>query len=268
MAIKGKGRTRTRQVTRGPRPAYTPPPVPWYARRWVQVVGAFLLGLLAAALFAWVRGNLERESRDRARQREHAALRTVMLNYQGRLTPALGTLGQAQGQFFLAFPRLGQTIDGLGQSGPDGVSKREALEASSSTRKAAASASEALSKIDTAAILADHRGLPGTFTRDVSTSKSEMSHAVTMYEQSAILLGRAAEAPPSEAKDLLASAKELQTSADTLFADGYNAYVNAQTAAGTFQPTQPTGIPGAGGLPGGVPGGIPGAGAPAPQPGG
>ena len=268
MAIKGKGRTKARQVTRGPRPAYTPPPVPWYARRRVQVAAAFVLGLLVAAAFAWVRGNLERESHDRARQRERASLRAAMLNYQGRLTPALGGVGQAQGQFFLAFPRLGQTIDALEKGGADGASNKEALETARTTEKAAASALDAMAKIDTVAILKDHPGLPGTFTRDVSTSKSEMSHALTMYEESAILLGRAAEATSSDREDLLGSANELQTSADTLFADGYNAYVTAQSTAGTFQPTQPTGIPGAGALPGGVPGGVPGGGAPVPQPGG
>jgi hypothetical protein len=262
MAIKGKGRTKARQVAWAPRAAYTPPPVPWFARRWVQLTAVFVLGVLAVALFAWIRGNLEQEDRDRDRQRQRAAMRATMLSYQGRMTPVLGQVGQAQGQFLQAFPRLGQTIDAFEQGGANGASDKEASEAASSTQKTAATVAGAMRKIDTASILQGHAGLPGTFTRDVSASKSEMSHAITMYEQSAILFGMAIDASSAERKDLLSSAKELQTSADTLFLDGYNAYTNAQRAAGTFQPTQPTGIPGAGGLPGGIPG----AGAPVPQP--
>jgi hypothetical protein len=265
MAIKGKGRTRTRQVARAPRAAYTPPRVPWYARRWVQLTAFFALGVLAVALLAWVRGNLDSERRDRARQRERAAMRATMLAYQGRMTPVLAQVGQAQGQFLQAFPRLGQTIDAFEQGGAKGASGKEAAEAASSTQKTATTVADAMRKIDSASLLQAHPGLPGTFTRDVSTSKSEMSHAITMYEQSATLFGSAVDASGADREDLLASAKELQTSADTLFLDGYNAYTNAQQAAGTFQPTQPTGgIPGAPGIPGGVPG----AGAPIPQPSG
>jgi len=46
MAIKGKGRTRTKQPVRAPRRGPVPVPVPFVRRRGVQVVAAFLVGAL------------------------------------------------------------------------------------------------------------------------------------------------------------------------------------------------------------------------------
>ena len=102
MAIKGKGRSKTRQVTRAPRQGYTPPPVPWYSRRWVQLTAALLTGIVAVALFAWVRGNLRSASRDRADRRQQAEMRTVMQRYQAGMDPILSQVGQPQPPIFLA----------------------------------------------------------------------------------------------------------------------------------------------------------------------
>ena len=150
MAIKGKGKTRARPVARGPRPAYTPPPVPWFSRRWVQLLAAFVAGLLAVALFAWVRGNLHRESADRAARQRQAAERTVMLNYQGRMEPILSQIGQARPPLFVAFPALGQAIDDL-QSGKTSPSK--ASDTASTTQDQATKASQSMNDVDTASIL-------------------------------------------------------------------------------------------------------------------
>lgn len=252
MAIKGKGRSKTRQVTRAPRQGYTPPPVPWFSRRWVQLVAALLVGIVAVALFAWIRGNLRAADRDRVERRQQAEMRTVMQRYQAGMDPILSQVGQPQPPVFLAFPRLGETIDAF-QKGD--ASTKEVVETASATEKTAGDAGDAMAEVDAASLLQQHQDLPGTFTREIATSKSAMSHAITMYEESAILLGLAADATGDLQADLLSSAKELQTSADTLFADGYQNYFDAQVEAGTYQPTQPaTGLPGGAGLPGGLPG--------------
>src|SRR5436190_7021717 len=217
MAIKGKGRTKARPVARGPRPAYTAPPVPWFSRRWVQVMAAFVAGILAVALFAWVRGNLQQERADRADRQRQAAERTLLLHHQGRMDPILSQIGQAHPPLFVAFPALGQAIDDL-QGGKTSPSK--ASDTASTTQSQAKKAAQSMDAVDTASILRPHPGLPGTFTRDVSTSKSAMSHAVAMYEQAAALLGLAADASGGDRDPLLASAKSLNSSADTLFADG------------------------------------------------
>ena len=252
MAIKGKGRSKTRQVTRAPRPGYTPPPVPWFSRRWVQLTAALLAGIVAVALFAWVRGNLRSASQDRAERQQQAEMRSVMQRYQAGMDPILSQVGQPQPPIFIAFPRLGETIDAFTKGD---ASAKEATEAASAIETTASEAADAMGKVDAASLLQQHQDLPGTFTREIATSKSAMSHAVTMYEESAILLGLAADATDNLQADLLSSAKELQTSADTLFADGYQNYFDAQVDAGTYQPTQPApGLPGGTGLPGGLPG--------------
>lgn len=250
MAIKGKGRTKARGVARAPRAAYTPPPVPWYSRRWVQVTAAFLAGIMAVALFAWVRGNLRRADLDRERRRQQSQMRTVMRDYQGRMDPILTEVGQAQPPIFRAFPRLGETIDAY-KNGD--ASEAEVRQTASSTARTAGNVYDAMTEIDTASLFRGRGRLPAGFTRDVIASKSQLSHAVKEYEESSVILGLAVDARGSEHADLLKAADELQNSADTLFADGYNAYYQAQTAAGTFQPPQP-------GLPGGAIPGLPGGG--------
>jgi hypothetical protein len=253
MAIKGKGRSKTRQVTRAPRQGFTPPPVPWFSRRWVQLTAALLAGILISAVFAWVRGNLRAASRDREERQQQAEMRTVMQRYQAGMEPILSQVGTPQPPVFLAFPRLGETIDAFSKGD---ASIREATETASATEKTASDAGDAMAKVDASTLLQQHQDLPATFTREVATSKSALSHAVTMYEESAALLGLAADATGDEQADLLSSAKELQTSADTLFADGYRNYFDAQVDAGTYQPSQPaSGLPGGTGLPGGLPGG-------------
>jgi hypothetical protein len=218
----------------------------------VQLTAALLVGIVAVTLFAWVRGNLRSSSRDRAERQQQAEMRTVMQRYQASMDPILSQVGQPQPPVFIAFPRLGETIDAFTKG--DAPAK-EATETASATETTASEAADAMAKVDAASLLQQHQDLPGTFTREIATSKSAMSHAVTMYEESAILLGLAVDATDDLQADLLSSAKELQTSADTLFADGYQNYFDAQVDAGTYQPAQPaTGLPSGTGLPGGLPG--------------
>ena len=54
MAIKGKRKSKQRAVPRAPRRDPVPVPVPFVRRRWVQVVAAFLLGVVAMTLFVVV----------------------------------------------------------------------------------------------------------------------------------------------------------------------------------------------------------------------
>ena len=58
MAIKGKGRTKTRQPVRAPRRGPVPVPVPFARRRSVQVVSAFVTGLLVFWGGVWLTNGL------------------------------------------------------------------------------------------------------------------------------------------------------------------------------------------------------------------
>jgi hypothetical protein len=260
MAIKGKGKTKTKQVTRPPKPGYTPPPVPFFARRWVQVTAAFVVGIFVVALFAWIRGNLRASSDDRAARQLRSKERTAMLAYQAQLDPVLTQIGTPQGPSFQAFPRLGQTIDAYGTGD---AKASEASQTASDTQGTATKVGDALAKIDAAKYVSS--GVPRAFASDVTASKSSMAHAVDLYRQSALLFAMALDATGQQQKDLLASAKDLNSTATEVFLDGYNSYVEGQAAAGTYQPQPPpgTGLPPGAGIPGGAP---PVGGAPAPQP--
>lgn len=255
MAIKGKGKTKTKQVTRAPRSSYTPPPVPLFAKRWVQVTAAFVVGILVVAFVAWIRGNLKASSDDRAERQQQSRERTAMQAYQGQIDPVLTQVGTAQGPSFQAFPRLGQTIDAYenGDAGAD-----EATQAASDTERTAVKVSAALKEIDTAKLVSG-KDLPQAFVSDVIASKTTMSQGIELYRQSAHLFAMALETSGQQQEDLLASAKDVNATATEVFLDGYSDYLAAQVSAGTYQPQQP-GIPGGTGLPGGLPVG----GAPAP----
>ena len=63
MAIKGKGKTKNRQPARAPRRTPVPVKPPFFARRWVQLVAALLIGMGIVWFLVWVTNGI-RASRD------------------------------------------------------------------------------------------------------------------------------------------------------------------------------------------------------------
>ena len=73
MAIKGKGRTKTRQPVRAPSRGPVPVPVPFAKRRGVQALAAFLAGLLVFWGGIWLTNGLREQDRTAQRRRAGAA---------------------------------------------------------------------------------------------------------------------------------------------------------------------------------------------------
>jgi diacylglycerol kinase (ATP) len=98
MAIKGKGKTKPKQAARAPRRAPVAVKPPFFRRRWVQALAAFLAGLLvmAAAWWAWENLDAENNRQDQAAKlvQQQGALNTWG---KGNLEPTLTTVGQLQG---------------------------------------------------------------------------------------------------------------------------------------------------------------------------
>jgi hypothetical protein len=77
MAIKGKGRTKARQPVRAPKRGPVPVPVPFFRRRSVQVVAAFLVGSLVFWGGIWLTNGLRaQDTSERDREQELLQRRT------------------------------------------------------------------------------------------------------------------------------------------------------------------------------------------------
>jgi hypothetical protein len=250
MAVKGKSKSRgpKRQVTRAPKPQYTPPPQSFLRRKWVQVTGAFVAGILVVLVALWAVTGISNESQRRDRRNQQAGAASAMRQVQAALTPILSQIGQQQGPGFDAFPRIRGTI-AAAQKGT--ASADEIALTASTTQKTADAASASIAKVSAADLLRGSGASQLAVTTAIDAT-DEMAAAFALYEQAAVELARSHELSGAQAKQALASAKDLDGKADALFQAAYNNYTTAQSETGVLaQPTPPPGV--TGGLPGAPP---------------
>ena len=236
MAIKGKSRSRgARTVARGPKPVYVPVRRRLVQRRGFWLVVASVLGL--AIVGGLVYGFLRQRDEDRAAA-ERRDMATAVREYAGQLESVLAQVGQpAPPTSFQAFADLTSTLAGL-ESGE--VEPEAATATADGIVETAASSAETVAAIDVAAIVRD-RGLDPAFTLHLFDSRDEIASGLRLYEQAAQLAALAATGAEDTRADLLARARDVAGLAAEVFARGYDAYVEAQSRAGTFQPTFPGG---------------------------
>ena len=238
MAIKGKGKTKPKQAARAPRRAPVAVKPPFFRRRWVQALAAFLAGLLvmAAAWWAWENLDAENNRQDQAAKlvQQQGALNTWG---KGNLEPTLTTVGQLQGS---GTPQVatsvGTALDALQQHKDPDVSADDLTALADKLGKAASK----LDKFKLAEAISDH-GFDQSQADVITTVQSEIASALRSYEVAARLTARAIEDPKDE--DLLATAQEASTTAQSLLQRGWNSYTNILALAGI--PLQaPQGLPG------------------------
>jgi hypothetical protein len=182
---------------------------------------------------------------------------TVMRRFSNELDPVLSSTGQAvpPGNSFKAFSDLASAVSGLddGSVQPDAAATTATQAAS--TAKAAASA---IAKIDAVGIVGGKTNDP-TFVQYVISAKDELVGAMHQYGQVAALVVDASKVPDDVRPLLVARAKALISIAAASLNRGYDWYVQAESIAGTFQPTAlgPSGAPGI--RPTGTTGGLTGA---------
>ena len=117
MAIKGKGRTKSRSPARAPRPAPVVRKPPFFARRWVQVVGAMLAGMGIVTIVVWATNGLRVDDAAKARDATAANVRRVVQEWQttvdGTLSKGgLGSTGGGPGQITI-LPSLSTSVTTL-----------------------------------------------------------------------------------------------------------------------------------------------------------
>jgi hypothetical protein len=233
MAIKGKSRSRgARGVARGPKPVYVPVKRPLVQRRGFRIGLALVVGLAVAG--GLVYGFVKQRNQDHARAEERTKA-TAMRRYSGELDPILQTVGQVvpPGSTFKAFPELASSLGGLADGSVDPATARRAAGGVVSTARSAAPGGDGIDAVG----MVGGKGFTAEFVSFVLDSKAGITSALRLYEQVAELTLDAVRAPDPLRADLVDRGRALLKIADDTMARGYDAYVQAQGEAGTFQPT-------------------------------
>ena len=232
MAIKGKGKTKNRQVARAPRRAPVEVPKPIYQRTWVRVVTAFLLGVLAVLLIVWITNALRASSAEDDAAAAQELRRQALTTWRGELEGQLGTVGTLQDALppVLA-PQIAATAEALakGKDAPGDTAQLEQL------AKDLDAAATALDDFDLTATIRD-QGFNVGQTEALLASRTELVVALRDLEQAANLLVLAGgTTDPATVEALAGGAQALTGSAGELVDEAWRRYRNALVAGGLAQ---------------------------------
>lgn len=220
MAIKGKGKARSRQVARAPRREPVPVPVPFFLRRWVQVVGAFLAGAAAVLLLVWVTNGLRENSRTEEAARLAELQKQALQEWRTELEGRLGTVGQVQNPQ----PPLvaGDLATVLGEM----VREEEPSVTTETLRKLAGDlddASRKLDRFDLADLIRD-KGFTSGRTESILISRSETVRSLQAYRQATLLALEALEADGEQRVALAKAGKGVADIGTGLLEDAWRQY--------------------------------------------
>src|SRR5438552_3793239 len=110
MVIKGKGKTRRRTVTAGPKPVYVQPPRPIWRKRWFRVtVIAIVVAGIAAGVTAALIAKHHHDVVAR-RNSELAKERTLVGQFNSTVTTAIQPISAQVGDSYTLFPSLTQAL--------------------------------------------------------------------------------------------------------------------------------------------------------------
>jgi hypothetical protein len=242
MAIKGKGRTKTRQVARAPRREPIKVKTPFFTRRWVQLAGAALAGAAVILLSFWVFNGLTKDHKATTTAAQARSKLQAADKWRALVQSSLaGISTQNQGAPPSMLPDASAVTVALSKGQKLSASAQAVLDKASLQAKKTAAALEAF---DIAGTISG-KGFSADAAQAFIDSKYDMVQALGLYSQSADLSVKALQATGAERKDLAKMAVTLRASADSLFGQGWNAYSNAMNAAGInlMVPTGGQGLP-------------------------
>ena len=241
MAIKGKAKARSRpkQVARAPRrePVEVKPPL--FQRRWVQLSGVFVLGLLAMAVVVWVWSGLHREHQQReaanAASIKRAAAQRWETTVSDTLTRYVGTSSQP-GLVPTAFPEMGAALTSMKKGSPP-AGAAEVFSKAATNAQAAANALTKFGVVDTIR----NKGFTAEQATAFADSSDELVAALNLYQQAAQTAGAAVKADGALRTELTALAQETQTRATAALQQAWSTYQDALSGGGIVQtPLSPT----------------------------
>jgi hypothetical protein len=236
MTIKGKGRTRPRQVAKAPRrqPVVVKPL--FWRRRWVQLTAAFVLGILVVWLLLWVRGNL-RSDNAAADDKARANRRVGMLSsWQSAVDTAFGTVGTlTPGATPVALPGLTSALTTLKK----GTVPQGAAEDLESDAKRASDSADQLEGFKAADEIRTADAFDRFETLQILDSQKSFVLALRLYARAATFASTAARAERSQVVGLAREAAELQKLASSTLGDAYGGYQELLLQAGLISLAPP-----------------------------
>jgi hypothetical protein len=237
MAIKGKGRTKARQPVRAPRRGPVPVPQPFFRRRGVQLVAAFLVGTLVFWGGVWLTNGLRAENTSERDREQDLLKRRTGAAWEKLVSTEVGTIGQIQsGQPPVILPQVRSVFTALAQKTPEGAAS--ALQTAATDAKAAI---DAIEKYQLSSSLSDKGFRQGEVLRFLS-ARDELVTSIQLYREAA-LLGVLTTDLEGKARDTaIARGQGLLTLADAAVLRFQTDQTEALAAAGIIR--QPT-IPGA-----------------------
>ena len=242
MAIKGKGRTRARPTARAPKREAVPVPVPWVRRRWVQMLAAFMAGLLVFWGAIWLTNGLRNERSSSEQAAQALEKRRAGTAWQSMIGTELGKVGGQHelGSPPVVFPQVRSALADLANRTPK--------DAASSLRQVATQAkamADVVQNYDLSESLAGKGFDKGSVLRFLS-ARDELTTALALYREVALLGAAAARFDPKDRAELLGRAQSLLAQAETALQRFETHQIEALSAAG-IHPTNPAlpGLPGA-----------------------
>lgn len=232
MAIKGKGKTKSRQVARAPRRTPVEVPKPIFQRTWVRVVAAFLLGILVVMLTVWITNAMRASSAEEDAAAAEDRRQQALSSWRGELEGQLGSVGTIQeGIPPTLAPQIAATADALSK-GKDAPVRTEELEQVAKDLDVAATA---LADYDLTGTIRD-QGFDVGQTDALLASRIEVVAALRDLEQAANLLVLATQTDDAATQEaLVAGATALTDSAGQLVEEAWRKYRNALIAEGLAQ---------------------------------
>lgn len=244
MAIKGKSKAKSkaRPAARAPRrePVVVKPPL--LQRRRVQVIGAFVLGLIAASFVVWVTNGLRQNQADAEAADSAATRRAAATAWQRQVESEASTIGTVQqGLPPNVFPAMNAAIDAMKK----GTVPPTATETFDGAAKGAAAVVKSLTAFDLASTIAD-QGFDEAQALTFTDSRDRLINALILYQRAAEVGAMAADATGAQRTALTKTADTLRSNANTEFQQAWDTYGEA-LAAGGINITVPAGTNSLGG---------------------
>jgi hypothetical protein len=235
MAIKGKGRTRTKQPMRAPRRGPVPVPVPFFRRRGVQVVAAFLVGALVFWGGVWLTNGLRAQDTSERDREQELQQRRAGAAWENLVTTELRAIAQIQeGNPPVILPQIRAVTTGLVEKTPK--------DAVSTLQTAADGASEAIDGIagyQLSSSLSD-KGFQKDEVLRFLSARDELVNSIQLYREAALLGVLAADLEGKDRRGAIARAESLLNLADAAVLRFQTHQTEALAAAGIIrQPTIP-----------------------------
>jgi hypothetical protein len=232
MAIKGKGKTRAKQVARAPRREVVPVKPPFAQRTWVKATAAFIAGVFLVSMCWWVWENLDQDRNAQKAADARTKQQQTIQAWKAELQTDLADVAQVQGG---SVPQIATTVqpalDALGHGKDPGVTAADMRTLAGQLDAAA----DKLAKFSVADMITEHDPDHDAFTADqvqvMTGAHAEIVAALRSFAVAAKLTGLALAAPKDQ-KDLVAAADEAMKTGQDLLTSGWTKYANASDAAG------------------------------------